>query len=317
MSKRSSLRRAFTLIELLVVIAIIAVLIALLLPAVQQAREAARRTQCKNNLKQLGLALHSYHDTSQVFPYGSLYRQQFGTSSTNTLGWSSMILPYIDQGPLYTQLMSECAGRSDFSFNAKGTLVKTAIAAFACPSDTMAAMNDQRANVVVSDPGTTNAVMGKSNYPAVAGAKNAPTGGTNYATVASNLGQTDGMFWVNSNCSMRNVTDGTSNTLMVGERDGSNGSNNSYRKAAIWPGCEAAIYMDGCMGSTDGTDTTMLINSRSNNTQGTWHSFGSKHVGGCHFVLADGSVRFISENISSYTYTALGTKASGEVVGDF
>lgn len=317
MQKKYTPRIGFTLIELLVVIAIIAVLIALLLPAVQQAREAARRSQCKNNLKQIALALHNYHDTFKVFPYGSLYRPLYTTATVNALGWSAMILPMMDQAPLYNQLMAECAGRTDFNYNAKGTLAKSILNVYICPSDIMSTVNTQRANVVTNTAGTTDASMGKSNYPAVAGARNLPTGGTTYATVASNLGQTDGIFWVNSSCSFARITDGASNTFMVGERDGSNGTSTSYRKAAIWPGPEAAIYMDGAMGSTDGTNTSLLINSRANDTAGIWHSFGSLHVGGSHFVLADGAVRFVSENISGLTYTALGTKASGETIGDY
>lgn len=309
------------MIELLVVIAIIAILIALLLPAVQQAREAARRSQCKNNLKQIGLGLHNYHDTHQVFPYGSLYRPQYTTAVTNTLGWPSMILPFIDQAPLYNLLMAECASRPNYNYDAKGSLVKTILATYACPSDSMCPRNIARANVVTNTAGTEDAVMGKLNYPGVSGATNSPTGGTTYATVARStttmMDKTDGIFWVNSNCQMKDIRDGTSNTFMVGERDGSNGEFGSYRKAAIWPGAESAHYLDGCMGSTDGSNPSLLINSSANDTPGIWHSFGSTHEGGTHFLLGDGAVRFVGENISSTIYSALGTKRGGEVIGEF
>ncbi|MCB1129315.1 MAG: DUF1559 domain-containing protein, partial [Verrucomicrobiae bacterium] len=120
-------RRGFTLIELLVVIAIIAILIALLLPAVQQAREAARRTECKNKLKQLGLALHNYHDTFRAFP-AAFYR---GTTTSPGWGWGTMILPYIDQAPLYNQWVMTVS----YDNGQNQTARRTKLAAYKCPSD--------------------------------------------------------------------------------------------------------------------------------------------------------------------------------------
>jgi len=296
-----------------VVIAIIAVLIALLLPAVQQARESARRSQCKNNLKQIGLALHNYHDTHGVFPFGVMWRQQYdadgnlngdSTSGELAIGWSSMLLPYLDQSPSYNQLLAECASRSGYNFNENGVIAKTPLGVFACPSDAMGKMNDQRSNVA------------KSNYPGVAGARRRDNSG--FASQDQTAGETSGIFWVNSDCAMSKISDGTSNTLIVGERDGANGTpTSSFRRAAIWVGVQQAQYLNGTLGATDGTNTDLLLNTKSNAGNAIWNSFGSMHTGGAQFLLADGSVRFISENISSATYSALGTKATGEVLGEF
>ncbi|MCA9046851.1 MAG: DUF1559 domain-containing protein, partial [Planctomycetaceae bacterium] len=204
MSQRSSRHRGFTLIELLVVIAIIAVLIALLLPAVQQAREAARRSQCKNNLKQIGLALHNYHDTFTVFPPGYITRNINNTAMATMesgpgFAWGTMILPYIDQAPLYNH----------FDFNEDATDHHNAehgsefLPVFACPSD------PQPNKFTVTDGGGTTYELGSANYVGIFG----------YGSVTMNAGQPqgDGLFYRNSRKGMRDVTDGTSNTIMVGE----------------------------------------------------------------------------------------------------
>ena len=306
-------RRGFTLIELLVVIAIIAILIALLLPAVQQAREAARRSQCKNNLKQLSLALHNYHDTFGRFPYGTLWARTgsplaFNTTWQPTPGWSAMLLPYLDQSALYNAIMAECAGSSQFLYNPwwppTPVNIKTIIPVFMCPSDIGGQLNPDRGSYA------------KSNYPGVAGARRLDN--SDIASADNTTVVTSGIFWVNSNCSMANITDGTSNTFIVGERDGaSNGSvAGSYRKAAIWAGNDHTSAMNGTLGSTDGTSSWMLLNTN-DQWSGAWNAFGSLHTGGAHFALADGAVRFISQNIDGKTYTGLGTKNSGEVLGEF
>ena len=193
-------RRGFTLIELLVVIAIIAVLIALLLPAVQQAREAARRTQCKNNLKQLGLALHNYHDTFLVFPPGQF--QPLGTnvnSSTNRSCWMQRILPYIDQATLFNTFATNMSGPAGFASNWPGA--NTILPALMCPSDPSSPKN-------ATASGLANQGF-SGNYSVCAGS-------TTFG-VDGGGDKLNGMFFCYSRTSIRDTTDGTSNTLLAGE----------------------------------------------------------------------------------------------------
>ncbi|MCP4508676.1 MAG: DUF1559 domain-containing protein, partial [Fuerstiella sp.] len=196
-------RHGFTLIELLVVIAIIAILIALLLPAVQQAREAARRTQCNNNLKQIGLALHNYHDVHKTFPPGWV-DQTFGTSSN--WGWAVYLLPQIEQANLYGRLQVGNPHSLGIALDdpQKLKLMQTPITAFRCPSDTAPEINDR--HTLVSDRQLEISVA-TSNLVAAAG------GGD--WTVAGKL---TGSFGKNSRVNLRDITDGSSNTIVVGER---------------------------------------------------------------------------------------------------
>lgn len=201
-------KRGFTLIELLVVIAIIAVLIALLLPAVQQAREAARRSQCKNNLKQLGLAMHNYHDTMETFPPGAMGQNLWSAdpgsaNPTNRIGWPQMIFPYIDQGPLYNTIAPYFDGKNPGggtqSWNWPGT--KTVIPSMMCPSDTAS----PKQNTYSSPP------LGfQGNYQAVAAGLLAHFN-------VNNGNSLDGMFYAQSRVRMRDLIDGSSNTAMMGE----------------------------------------------------------------------------------------------------
>lgn len=324
-------KRGFTLIELLVVIAIIAVLIALLLPAVQQAREAARRTQCKNNLKQLGLALHSYHDTYLAFPLAS-YLDTWSTDANainSQWGWSVMILPYMDQAPMFNQLL---AGPNTFQQAANDPnrlkLLTTPLPAFICPSDPEAPVNRNRPFLQKSSGGLCAGMIlpatvqfGKSNYMGCNGNHDS-----------------DGIFGSGGGrVAIRDILDGTSNTIMVGERSSIKWAKQTASTgpwAGVWAGQELT-----CDGITNvwclaGKTEFQMNSGRHSDVVGSTTAtdqplvaFGSVHTGGAQFLMADGAVRFISENIqwnelpNSYsdvgTYHLLGSIADGNVVGEF
>ena len=301
----NSSRRGFTLIELLVVIAIIAILIALLLPAVQQAREAARRTQCKNNLKQIGLALHNYHDVHSTLPSGWIAvenGQHSAHHGGSGAGWGTMILPFMDQAPLYN------------SFDASLSIIDpanepfhtTILPAWQCPSDPKPdkwTIEDEHSG------GGPLAQLPTANYVAgfgteeLDGCENAP----GVAPVASN-GQCigDGAFYHNSKVRFADVTDGLSNTLIVGERR----THTVLGWFSTWVGMvpEGEEAFQRVQGAFDHVPNDPVAHL---------DDFGSQHQGGAQFVLGDGHVRFVSENIDKTLYQSLGTIKGGEVVGEF
>ena len=319
--KTVSVRRGFTLIELLVVIAIIAILVALLLPAVQQAREAARRSSCKNNLKQLGLAMHNYHDTHTVFPPGWVIPRCPGVNDTdhrfirNNPAWGMYLLPALEQGALYDQFNFQMAGPC--TTGAPGTIgllpapttansLNKSLDAFSCPSDIKSA--------------TSRDGFGSSSYVACRG-NDANQGQT------TSFSRLNGMVWANSDCRMRDIVDGTSNTIMIGEVSWNqyfaHGDASGVSRGGLWPGF-GQHKNDDMVSRT--TNAIFPING-SNSTNGNRNDgFGSFHKGGAQFVLADGSVRFISENIDSKnvvgttpmgTFQRLGVKYDGLVLGEF
>jgi prepilin-type N-terminal cleavage/methylation domain-containing protein len=324
--------RGFTLIELLVVIAIIAVLIALLLPAVQQAREAARRTQCKNNLKQIGLAFHNYHDTHSVLP-------PQGTNDGVTLvapitplppsfSWGTFILPFIDQAPLYNQINP---GPNSFqqlcSTPAGLALAQTILPVFVCPSDNGQPLNNNRPFTSTVVPGQT-VYMAKANYKG-GGGNNGGTG------IINRQPQSPVRF--------RDVTDGLSVTIFGGEQAVQ--VNKSYAGticnslAGVWIGIAYDAGTGGIPGgvASENAVRNFTMNRMNDGANGSnlgkdcATAYTSLHVGGAQFVMGDGSVRFISENIhwtglSSTTaapllplgtYNSLGHKSDGQAVGDF
>lgn len=299
---QSHLRKSgFTLIELLVVIAIIAVLIALLLPAVQQAREAARRSQCKNNLKQIGLALHNYHDNYRTFPLGCAARRtnannQRVEANYESWGWPVLIMPYIDQAPLFNDLQVNTLTLNEVLIATgpgnSGALSKKfpPLTVFQCPSDTTGPYlrpGMRRNNFNNGQAGVTGWNPPTSNYP---GSTGEPAGDVR-APRQNNHRQPHGILFSLSTIGIRDVTDGTTNTFLVGERENRCG-------AGSWIGNRNP---DG--NGTHGNDyvlarTRIPLNFPDNSgDDGCTDGFSSKHVGGAQFLLCDGSVRFISENI--------------------
>ena len=304
-TKKTDPRRGFTLIELLVVIAIIAVLIALLLPAVQQAREAARRTQCKNNMKQLGLALHNYHDVYQTFPSGWIAvtnRRHDAHEGLNGAGWGTMLLPYLDQTPLYQKFDSDYAINDPINT----PFIDNVLPAWQCPSDPKP---DRWQIEEEGSPGTVLAELPTANYVGsfgtdeLDGCENA----SGMPPVTSS-GQcvSDGVFYHNSRVKLRDITDGTTNTFMVGERR----TDAVQGWFSTWPGmvAEGEEAFQRILGSADHVP---------NDPVGHLDDFSSHHVGGAQFTLGDGSVRFISENIDHGLYRSLATIQGGEIVGEF
>jgi len=358
MNKSHPVRRGFTLIELLVVIAIIAVLIALLLPAVQQAREAARRTQCKNNLKQLGLSMHNYHDVHDRFPLPVVFSTGGGsgvggTKSSNV--WSLAILPFMDHSATYSLY--------DFNFSAYQptnlTAVQKKIPAYLCPSTPRAA-----AGITYTIPAAIAAAGGFASTALTltdAGAidyiattkvrKEFMRIAYNDPTISTDReGWAKGAFVVNNVAAqvpnggrISDITDGTSNTTLIVELVGRNILYRSLRSPiavgvnpltdeALWNSLVGGgAWADGFNGAGevngrlfDGTGNSgpcaiNCSNARARAGDGFQPMGGlySFHVGGAHALMADGSVRFLSQNISGITLASLVSRDTGETVGEF
>ena len=327
--QQNSWSRAFTLIELLVVIAIIAVLIALLLPAVQQAREAARRTQCKNNLKQLGLAMHNYHDTFLIFPSNRMASVQNGNNFNNncysSLGWIFQILPYFDQAPMFNSvnttfcLTTNRGGDSLYGNSAQPAAIaarNTVLNGLLCPSN-------PQPNIVPSgsyrdsswDDGITGA---RTDYVGNLGFMNsghrdcpiADFPGVEWAaaweTHIQPLQGHNGVFGFQGSINLSKITDGTSNTVLIMESMHWRDKNNreSVFGDSHWMGPWAIHSLE------------MPINTQ---PAGDYRcdQWSSNHTGGAQALLCDGSVRFVSENIDHSVRRAVATRGKSDPLGEF
>jgi prepilin-type N-terminal cleavage/methylation domain-containing protein len=299
----------FTLIELLVVIAIIAVLIALLLPAVQQAREAARRTQCRNNMKQLALAMHNYHDVHNRLPPGTIATTTASTNSSWCRGggsfqfapWTALILPYIDQAPLYNML------NFDVPFVDAGTrlidpnlsIIRDSGAermpAFQCPSDPELLQNP-----------SFNSYMGVQGGPPDAAVQQPQCQNSGCTPDNPRAHFVNGMVFSGSNINFSSALDGTSNVFMLGE------SRYTQREWA------ASSKLDSCTLPVNLAGALDQINLHPNRgAQFATRGFSSRHSGGCHFAMSDGSVHFVSENIDLFIYQQLAQRDDGLPAGCF
>lgn len=342
-SSRTRRSRGFTLIELLVVIAIIAVLIALLLPAVQQAREAARRTQCRNNLKQIGLAIHNYMSTHTVMPFGK------GASYAGApvyARWSqhAMILPYIDQAPLYNTM--------DFNYPPE-TPGMGGVVAFMPPFTNATGVNAAASRTIIpafmcpSDPSPSDPWQAQNNYAGNQGGWLCDRGDAPGAAsdISPSEVQTGVFYWL-SRCNSASFTDGMSQTMMFSEKIRGQGTPDVKSDLYVIPAqttfagtysaCQAINPATATpltskwgyswvMGENCCTQYNHVATPNSKSCGGTGFtgsmtnmamqvSAGSRHTGGVHGMMGDGAVRFVSENIDVNVWRALGTRAGGEAV---
>lgn len=309
----TSRKRGFTLIELLVVIAIIGILIALLLPAVQQAREAARRTSCKNNLKQVGIALHNYHDVHGVFPPGWIGVEDglhAAHDGDNGSGWALQILPFIDQANLWQKFDSHHSIAEEVN---ESILVVT-LPTFVCPSDPQPRIFHVEADD--HEHGHDSANL-QDDHEHEEGEMDLPT--ANYVGVfgpeelhicedhADHNTQCvgAGVFFHNSSVGINDIVDGTSSTMAVGERRSDRDLGWYSTWVGVPPGGVEAFQR--VLGSADHTP---------NHPDAHFDDFSSRHIGGAQFVFADGHVRFIGEGIEPAVYKAIATIHGHEVVDD-
>jgi prepilin-type N-terminal cleavage/methylation domain-containing protein len=306
-------QRGFTLIELLVVIAIIGVLISLLLPAVQQAREAARRAQCKNNLRQIGLGLHNYVDSNGVLPPGYIGSWAIGDPDKVDRGpgwgWAASLLHYVEQAELYHAINFDRSIETDDNATSRLRLLNV----YLCPSDPHSA---RTFNVLAEDQSTVITQVAGANYVGMFG-----TG-----EVGDNLDKGDGAFFRNSRLRTKDFSDGLSRTIVVGERshnisrvtwtgavtDGFSGATPPSEGGTVKTPYDpepSFIMILGPVGTEDGRRTP-------NDPDAHNEDYWSNHSGGCLMLMGDGSVQFIQDQIDPKVFQSLATRAGGETGGD-
>jgi prepilin-type N-terminal cleavage/methylation domain-containing protein/prepilin-type processing-associated H-X9-DG protein len=316
---RLSLHRGFTLIELLVVIAIIAVLIALLLPAVQQAREAARRSQCKNNLKQLGLAIHNYHDIYNRLPHNNPNTLRADGKRFSQGPWNLAILPQIDQAPLYNQWNNSLG----FAEGTNRALVTSSIPGYRCPSTPVPA--------IASFVGLTASTSFTADRDAIgAGVRYNATAIDYHPPISAHTPPMDNNTTTSprvaavlpqlSTQGFRDITDGLSNTMMFGEVAGY--PNRFNRRISVGDNAPAMGHLGAwcrvlTIKSNPAGDVLYGGNCLVNCTNFAGTNLYSFHEGGAHIALVDGSVRFISENTDMSTIFRLMAIQDGQVLGEF
>jgi prepilin-type N-terminal cleavage/methylation domain-containing protein len=304
--KPCSSRRAFTLIELLVVIAIIGILISLLLPAIQRVREAANNLKCRSNLRQIGVALHSYHNDVGSFPPGYIDGNTDPDSdATHDVGpgwgWASYLLPYIEQDSTYHQIdLAQTVGTQPVS--------QKVVQLFVCPSDTL---------LPTFQVYNTNAIVAQGNY----------LGCNGTLETSSNPGNNTGLFLRNSHYRIEDVTDGLSNTIFVGERS----SNHSFTTwtGAVPGGLVPALMAPGPapndpVGQAETAQALVVSHGNRYHLPSAdlpiWDAdtFYSRHPGpGANFLIGDGSVHFLTNSIDGITYESLCTIAANDPIGNW
>lgn len=325
-SSRSHARTAFTLVELLVVIAIIGILVGLLLPAVQAAREAARRMQCSNNLKQIPLAMHNYESTFRRFPSGNLV----GASFSVGLSVHARLLPFMEQSNLYQLVDFNNAYNHANNTNARLQTIPT----FMCPSDNF--------SLLPTTLGGPNSYYANSGTNILAGSPPTSSSDANFG-----MPECNGIFYRESKVRPGDVTDGLSNTCAFSEKiagDGNNGIStpisDTYQPGTFPANADQALRDCMAVNTNDLSkqgysnvgapwiqayhSTTLYYHVLPPNTRSCMFppgriatTAGSRHTGGVSSALCDGSVRFVSATIDLSTWRSLGTRNGGEVIGDF
>ncbi len=321
------LRRGFTLIELLVVIAIIAILVALLLPAVQQAREAARRTSCKNNLKQIGLALQNYHDVYSTFPIGS----QIPYYRAN---WRSSLLPFIEEGNVYDQLNPAPIPQHGFAAGNGNTqagwdvenrvLNNLLIKSYECPSSTASKFYTGTSPISNNGTPSPNTTLGTEtamtmDYVGISGAYDtvAPFNQGAGSVTYNSYNTDNGMMLIGKSSKMRDCVDGTSNTMLIGEQSGLI-NNRDYRNNYYggWAGHQGISSWGAGVNTVRFSPNPATAPVGGDQTYCANVPLTSFHKGGVQAVFVDGSVHFLSDNIDMNTYRKVAMKKDGLVLGE-